>query len=400
MNKKIRLLKITSPEDAKCEFEAIGVDPAGFELMLPKTFHLNVKVSGLSAPAALILKQEMLSLGGDCANHRMVLKNEIEAADSILMGNLKIFQKLIPKLRQQPFGLKQLAVELKELIDQKEKPQKFYLKFKDKTLDLSSRTHIMGILNVTPDSFSDGGKFLSTDSAIAHAIKMAEAGADMIDIGAESTRPGAMPISESEELDRILPVLLGLKKEIKIPLSVDTYKSQVAEQALKNGADLINDISGLRFDPAMKDVVAKYSSPVVLMHIKGDPKNMQQNPNYENLMDEIYLYLAESIDLALRAGVLKTNIIVDPGIGFGKRLKNNYEILRRLSEFQSLGCPILIGPSRKSFIGTILDLPPDQRIEGTAAAVAIGIQNGANIIRVHDVIAMKRVCQIADLVRE
>ncbi|OQX94786.1 dihydropteroate synthase [candidate division KSB1 bacterium 4572_119] len=350
MQSNLRILKLNSLDELKNEFQNIGVDPAGFELMASKGLQVNIKVKNLSVPAALILKQEMLSLGGDCANHRMVLKNEVDSADSILMGNAKIFQRLIPKLKNQPFGLKKLADD-----------------------------------------------FLDKDQAVKHAIQMQEDGADIIDIGAESTRPGADPVPKQEELDRLIPIIEFLKKEVDIPVSVDTYKSDVAEEALKNGANIINDISGLRFDPEMKNVLAKYNVPVILMHIKGEPKNMQTNPEYENLMDEIYEYLADSINLAETAGIKKENIVVDPGIGFGKRLMDNYEIIKRLSEFNSLGCPVLIGPSRKSFIGKVLDLPPQQRLEGTAAAITVAIQNGAHIIRVHDVKEMARVCRIGDL---
>jgi dihydropteroate synthase len=275
--------------------------------------------------------------------------------------------------------------------------EKFQIQCGKKTLDLSSRTHIMGTLNVTPDSFFDGGKYLTLELAIERGVQMAEDGADIIDIGAESTRPGAEPISVEQELQRIIPVLKGLLRQIDVPISIDTYKSFVAETVLQIGANIINDISGLRFDPKMKEVVAKYQAPVVIMHIKGEPRNMQRNPHYDNLIREIYDYLSDSIELAVKAGIKQEKIIVDPGIGFGKRLSDNYEILRRLDEFKGLCCPILIGPSRKSFIGKVLNLPPDQRLEGTIAAVAIGIQNGAHIVRVHDVKEISWACRIVDL---
>lgn len=273
---------------------------------------------------------------------------------------------------------------------------KFLLKLREKVLDLSSRTHVMGILNITPDSFSDGGKFFTVDQAIAQGIRMADEGADIIDIGAESTRPGSEPIPTDEELNRLLPVLEQLLKKIKIPISVDTYKSTVAEAALDVGAHIINDISGLRFDPLMKNVVARYQTPVIIMHIKGEPKNMQIAPYYDDVMGEISGYLEESIRRAVTAGIRKENIIIDPGIGFGKRLEDNFEIIRRLSELKRLGCPILVGPSRKSFLGKVLNLPPSERLEGTITAVAVAIQNGADIVRVHDVKSISRVCQIAD----
>lgn len=275
--------------------------------------------------------------------------------------------------------------------------QRFQIQCGNRILDLSMRTHIMGILNITPDSFSDGGKFFQPERAIERAIQMVEEGADIIDIGAESTRPGSEPIAIDEELRRLMPVVEGLVTKINIPISIDTYKSVVAEAAIKAGAHIINDISGLRFDSQMKAVIARYQVPVIIMHIKGEPKNMQQNPYYDDLIGEIYNFLNESIQIAETAGVSREKIIIDPGIGFGKRLADNFEILRRLSEFRRLNCPILIGPSRKSFIGNVLNLPPDQRLEGTLAAVAIGIHNGAKIVRVHDVKEVCRACRITDL---
>lgn len=272
------------------------------------------------------------------------------------------------------------------------------LNCRGKILKLHERTHIMGILNVTPDSFSDGGQYYDPELAIKRGIELAEEGADMIDIGAESTRPGSAPISVEEELRRLLPVVEALLTEVQIPISVDTYKAEVAAEVLNKGVHLINDISGLHFDPAMKNVLSTYQVPVVVMHIKGTPKDMQINPHYDDLMGEIHDYLSNCVAMALEAGIKRENLIIDPGIGFGKRWYDNYEIIRRLHELNPIGCPILIGPSRKSFIGKVLNLEPDQRLEGTAAAVALCIQHGAHIVRVHDVKAMVRVCRIADLI--
>lgn len=267
----------------------------------------------------------------------------------------------------------------------------------NRTFDFNHRTYIMGIVNVTPDSFSDGGAFYDPDRAIAHGMELAADGADIIDIGAESTRPGAEPVSEAEELRRLLPVVTELVRRVDVPISVDTYKSGVAAAALEAGAAMINDISGLRFDPELKAIAARHQVPVVIMHIKGEPRNMQQNPHYDDLIGEIVQYLDESIQLSAAAGIDRSKIIIDPGIGFGKRLEDNYEILRRLSEFKHLGCPILVGPSRKSFIGKVLDLPPQERLEGTLAAVTAAILQGADIVRVHDVKQVRRACRIADI---
>jgi dihydropteroate synthase len=276
--------------------------------------------------------------------------------------------------------------------------KEFKLNFSKRILDLSARTHLMGILNVTPDSFSDGGKFFKVEDAVRRGIKMAEEGADIIDVGGESTRPGSDPITIEEELPRVIPVIEALSKEIGIIVSIDTYKSEVAKKALEAGAEMINDISALRFDPKMKEIVAEYKVPVVLMHIKGTPKNMQENPYYDDVIKEIIEYLKESIKIARGAGIKEENIIIDPGIGFGKRLEDNLNILKNLKKFSILNCPVLIGPSRKSFIGKILDLPVEERLEGSLAALAVAIMNGANIVRVHDVKESKRVASLVDAV--
>ena len=264
-------------------------------------------------------------------------------------------------------------------------------------LDLFSRTHMMGILNVTPDSFSDGGRYLCRDRAVEHGLAMEEEGADIIDVGGESSRPGSLPCGLEEEKRRVIPVIRQLSKKVKVPISIDTYKSEVAEAALEEGAAIVNDISALRFDPKMAGVVAKHKACVVLMHIKGTPTDMQQDPFYKDLIPEIISYLREGLKIADEAGI--SQVIVDPGIGFGKRPDHNLEIIRRLSALKILGRPILIGPSRKSFIGHLLDLPVDQRLEGTAAACCAAILNGANIIRVHDVQRMKRVARMTDAIK-
>ncbi len=260
--------------------------------------------------------------------------------------------------------------------------------------DLTARTHLMGILNVTPDSFSDGGLFLDPDRAVDRGMEMIDEGADFIDVGGESTRPGSEAISLDEELRRVIPVIGRLAKMSSIPISIDTYKSEVASRALDAGAVIVNDISGFQFDPALVEVVAGKRASVVLMHIKGTPRTMQQDPQYDDVVTEVKSYLRDAIELAERKGI--EQIMIDPGIGFGKALEHNLQIFHRLAEFSELGYPLLIGPSRKSFIGQILDLPVEDRLDGTAAAVAVSIMNGANIIRVHDVKQMKRVAQVVD----
>jgi len=272
----------------------------------------------------------------------------------------------------------------------------FVLNIRGKILNLKRRTGIMGVLNVTPDSFSDGGKYISPRKAIERGIQIAQEGADIIDIGGESTRPGSEPIGVHEELDRIIPVIEGLLKDIQNPISVDTYKSEVAKVALEVGVHMVNDISAFQFDYNMPNVIKKYDVSCILMHIKGTPKIMQNNPEYKDLIGEIKNYFKERINFAVKNEIRLENIIIDPGIGFGKKIKDNFLLLKRLGSFKIFKCPIMIGPSRKSFIGKTLNLPPDRRLEGTASAVTAGILSGANIVRVHDVKEISRVVKIAD----
>lgn len=268
----------------------------------------------------------------------------------------------------------------------------------DYLLQFNRRTLVMGILNVTPDSFSDGGKYINRDDAISHGIKLAAEGSDIIDIGGESTRPGAEPLSLEDELNRVIPVIKELAKEVRIPISIDTYKSEVAREALDAGASIINDISGLKSDDKMAGIAAEYDVPVVVMHIKGTPRDMQINPHYENMMSEVRNSLAESVNIALNAGVDKNKIIVDPGIGFGKDLMDNFSLIKNLDYFKSLGHFILIGPSRKSFLWKTLDVSPDETIEATAAAVTACIMAGADIVRIHDVKEVMKAVKVADLI--
>jgi len=272
----------------------------------------------------------------------------------------------------------------------------YKLRLRDKELELGKRTLVMGVLNVTPDSFSDGGLYLDPKRAEERAWEMVEEGADIIDIGGESTRPGAEPLPLEEELRRVMPVLEALGPSFPVPISIDTYKAKVAEEALKAGASIVNDISGLGFDQDMAEVVAHYGAALVIMHIKGTPKDMQLNPTYGDVLGEIKAYLRERIEKAEKAGVRSDAIIVDPGIGFGKRLEHNLEIFRRMKELEELGKPILVGPSRKRFIGEILGVETSQRLYGTLAAVAFSILQGVHIVRVHDVKPCRQLVDVID----
>ena len=257
----------------------------------------------------------------------------------------------------------------------------------------------MGIVNVTPDSFSDGGRYLDADRAVARGEEMARDGADIIDIGGESTRPGAGSVSAREEMERVLPVIRGLRRNASIPISIDTAKAEVARAALEEGADLVNDISALRFDPAMASLVAAEKVPVVLMHMQGTPRTMQQNPAYEDVVAEVKGFLLGRVQFAIEAGVERERIIVDPGIGFGKNLDHNLALLRGLPALAALGRPVLVGASRKTFIGKLLDAGPEERLEGSLAAAVAAVLAGANMIRVHDVKEACRAVRVADALR-
>ncbi len=266
-------------------------------------------------------------------------------------------------------------------------------------LSFGNKTLIMGVLNVTPDSFYDGGRYYNTEDAVKQAYTLQKEGADIIDIGGESTRPGSDSISVSQEIDRVCPVIEKIIKEIDVPVSIDTYKADVAEEALKLGAKIVNDISGLNFDERMADVIVKYKSYAVLMHIKGTPKNMQENPEYTDLLDEIYTSLNNSREKAIGRGIEKEKIIIDPGIGFGKSLEDNYKIIRNIGYFKKMGLPILIGLSRKSLIGKLYNDKSD-RLYATIALNSISAVYGADIIRVHDVEAHRLAFVAVDILKE
>jgi len=269
-----------------------------------------------------------------------------------------------------------------------------------RVLALSQRVHVMGIVNVTPDSFSDGGRFLDPEAAVEHGLRLAEEGADILDVGGESTRPGAAPVPAEEEVERVIPVVQTLAAKSGLPVSIDTSKASVAERALDAGAQIVNDVAAGRFDPAILEVVAERRAPIVLMHMRGEPRTMQKEPRYSDVVGEIVAFLAERADAAGAAGIGGDKIVVDPGFGFGKTREHNLVLLKRLREFRCLGFPIIAGTSRKSFVGATLgDLPVEERLEGTAATVALAVVNGTSIVRVHDVREMARVVMMVEAVQ-
>jgi dihydropteroate synthase len=267
-------------------------------------------------------------------------------------------------------------------------------------LNYRKRPRVMGILNVTPDSFSDGGHFFDCSKAVDQAVQMEQGGADIIDIGGESTRPGAQPVSLEEESRRVIPVIEKLAGKLTIPLSIDTTKSAVAKRAIDAGASIVNDVSGFTLDPKMFSIAANGKTGLVIMHTKGTPQTMQRHPRYRNLIEEILLFLSRQVEKAVDHRIPVNRIAIDPGIGFGKTAAHNLKILHDLHRFAGFGLPVMVGPSRKAFIGRILDLPPSERLEGTAAAVAISVFQGANILRVHDVASLTRVIRVADMIQK
>ncbi len=392
-----RLLWTSAPEAADI-LKRIDVDPYGIEAMLPKMVNMNIHIQGLPCKVANIIKQEMLAIGGDAAVARGAVACSIEKTDLILIGTLKQIRRFIEKISFQPFGLKLLAESLDTLLDNL-LAEHWTLKTSRRKMILGDRTRIMGILNVTPDSFSDGGRFDSPEKAVECAFQLVEDGADILDIGGESTRPGAQPVSLEEELRRTIPVIQGLSGKINIPISIDTTKAVIAREAVAAGAEIINDISAMRFDELMPAVIASSGAAVVFMHMRGVPQTMQKGDlHYALLQGEMIDFFHERLNTALLAGILPEQVIIDPGIGFGKTRSDNLKLLKYLPEFNVLGRPILTGPSRKSFLGQEGRGGAMDRLEETAAAVTAAIMNGSQVVRVHDVKAMKRVVAVADAI--
>jgi dihydropteroate synthase len=360
-------LTIGSVGSAEEKMSCIGCDPGGLPLMAPKAMHYTFKLEEVDSRAALIIKQEMLTAGGEAAVCRGVIGLSSKSTDILVMGTRRQLQLATGKLRGQPFGAAAAAEELEAVIQNLDRGRDHVLKWSGRRLELGKRTHIMGVLNVTPDSFSDGGRFLDPRKAQERGIQMEAEGADIIDIGGESTRPGAAPLSTEAETKRVLPVINALAGKTKVPISIDTYKPQIARAALDAGAEIINDIFGLR-KKGMAELAARRDAPVVLMHMKGTPRSMQKDPCYKDVLGEVHRFFRERMDMAVQAGVDPEKIVLDPGIGFGKTSDHNLQILARLGELGGLGRPLLVGVSRKSFIGRLLDVEVDRRLEGGLAA--------------------------------
>lgn len=391
-----RVVIIDDQKEARMFLDQIGVDPGAYPYMQPKALYRCIKLKDISCRAANIIKQEMLSKGGEAAIKRDALKFE-GFTDVLLMGTLKHYRLLIQKLRVQPFGLKELAGAIEAILSNFNQDSWSLPLPGGRNLELGSRPCIMGILNVTPDSFSDGGRFYDPTSAIERAWHMKEEGADIIDVGGASTRPDAEIIDEEEELRRVLPVVEKIASEGAI-VSVDTFRARVARECLEAGAHIINDVGATRLDPGLLQVLVDYQAPAIFMHNR---LQLDQGKPYQDLVADIALELDQVVLKAEAAGLNKDRIMLDPGIGFGKDPAQNRLLLKRLKEFKSLGRPLVVGASRKRFIGATLNLEVDQRLEGSLAVVAIGVMNGAHIIRVHDVKESVRVAAMtAAVVKE
>ena len=377
---------------------ATGCTPEGAAKMMLKLRHYAIKLEGVSSPAANILKQEMLSLGGEAAILREALTDPKAKGNVMLMGTVRQLRDLARKLAPQPFGLKQLGQDLPRLIENAERSE-FVIPTRRGDLVMKERPLLMGIVNVTPDSFYDGGRFAETGAAVEQALKLVVDGADILDVGGESTRPGSDPLPVAEELKRVVPVIEALAEKVKAPISVDTRKAEVARKALAAGACILNDVSALGYDPELAGVAAEAKVPLILMHIQGTPKDMQADPHYDDLFGEIIAFLRERIERATAAGVSEEMILVDLGIGFGKTAAHNLELIRDLWRLRSLGRPIVLGHSNKSFIGQVLKVEKDDRAEGSAAAAVAGVLAGAHVLRVHDVAYHRRFAEMAAAIR-
>jgi dihydropteroate synthase len=396
---KVRYLHLTSDDEARDLLKGVEVDPCGIKEMLPKMIHINIMLEDIESKVANVIKKEMLSLGGDAAIAHDAVGRRIADSDVILMGTLKQINSFAEKIAMQSSILRKISERIIEILSNLFMDS-VPLRTSRREITLGERTMIMGIINVTPDSFSDGGRFTVPELAVEEGIRMAEEGADMIDIGGESTRPGSDPVPQGEELRRVIPVIRGLAGRIDIPLSVDTMKAAVAREALAEGAEIVNDVSSMSSDEYMANVVADAGAAVILMHMRGTPKTMQTGDlTYRSLRGEIIAFLQHHIEQAQEKGIEPMQIMVDPGLGFGKTATDNLRLIRHLGELKVLGRPIVTGASRKSFIGHITGGGPQERIEGTSAAVTTAILNGSNVIRVHDVATMKKVAVMADALR-
>ncbi|UCF80340.1 MAG: dihydropteroate synthase [Acidobacteriota bacterium] len=377
--------------DVVALMKAAKVHAGGFEYMVPKFSFFLVKIRNLEHRAANVLKQELLSLGHDAAVSMDVSLFREGRGDVVFGATRRAVEALAEKLQEQPFGLPAVGRQVREALENFSRSAPHLPLADGRKVPLGDRPLVAGVLNVTPDSFSDGGRLPNVEAAVERALEMAEEGADMIDVGGESTRPGASAVPEDEELRRVVPVVEAVRKRSPVLLSVDTRKAAVARAAIEGGADVLNDVSAGRSDGEMLPLAAGAKAPVILMHMQGTPETMQENPSYDDVLFDVAEFFRERIEAAERAGVARERVVLDPGIGFGKTVEHNLVLLNHAQAFRSLGRPLMVGVSRKSFLGKILKLPVEKRLEGGLAAQALAYLKGVRIFRTHDVRAARRV---------
>ncbi|UCG35215.1 MAG: dihydropteroate synthase [Candidatus Omnitrophota bacterium] len=395
---RISPLQISSQEQAHKIMTSLGVATEGIKIMSPKMLGAAFKVEGVNSWEANIIKQHLLSLGTDAAIHRQALLKKTKTS-VLVFGSVSQLRKLCQKLKNQPFGLKKVSEDISSYLNNILR-EEFSLRARNKIFKIK-RPLVCGIVNITPDSFSkDGllaqakGKKIS-DLALEKVEGLVKEGADMVDVGGESTRPFAKRVPEKEEIKRVTPAIKAIRKKFKkLLISVDTYKYSVAKEAVNEGADIINDISALRAAPQISSLIKRYKLGCVLMHMKGTPRTMQLNPKYKDVLGEITDFFQERLNFCKNAGIDSKQILLDPGIGFGKRVEDNLTIINELYKFKVFGLPIFLGLSRKSFIGKVLDIEVGERLVGTIAASAVSILKGANILRVHDVGQTKQAARL------
>lgn len=374
------ILKEIKNTDLRLELSNIGFDKSYVHKAIEKYQYKNLKIFALTLPQTNILKQTAISVGADCAIHREVITAKIDKSDCILGGSFSQLRKIAQKLRSQPFKLAKLADLIEQNIDFKLQP----ITIKETVFDFK-KPYIVGVLNLTKNSFSDGGDYFEFDNACSRLAELVEDGADIIELGAESTKPFSTSVGADEQLEKLLPVLNFIKeKNIMIPVSIDTRSAKVAQKCIEAGADIINDVSGLEYDDKMAEVIAKFDVPVIIQHTKGEPETMQIAPSYENLMDELFLDLKNRIDFAVSKGIKFEKIIVDAGIGFGKSKEHNFEIINRAEELLSLGTPLMLGVSRKGLLN-MQDESNEMKDIFTLALNSVLINKKINFIRVHNV---------------
>ncbi len=380
-----RVLEASTLAEIAREIEATASDPEGVGIMTRKGRIYAVRLDDVPLTTAPILKQEILSVGGDSAHARGIADHSVPTSAVVLLATWGQYQRLFPKLKRQPFHLKEIADEVERALRAYAGPRARKIAGVHRTFVVGDRPRVMGIVNVTPDSFFDGGAHATPETAVAHALALVADGADVIDVGGESTRPGAVEVTPEAEWARVGPVLAALHGRLEVPISIDTRHDLVAARAIDAGADLVNDVSGLRSE-AMRRVVARTGAPVVVMHMRGTPPTMQSDLGYADLRGEVYRSLAEATGRAIADGVAPERILVDPGLGFGKSADQSVELLFRVGELKSLGYPVVIGASRKSFLGALAGgATGSDRLEAGLAAAVIAAERGVALVRTHDV---------------